>query len=128
MEEILQEAKNMEEIFQEAKNKGYEVLSEWKNFQIVVGGVGLYDEGENFVKRPFNTGMLISPAEIFYDTDFWQSLFQDKSCFHEGERMRHRARCSMGQHQWEYVATRFFEIRFREGISKAVEYLYNCCI
>lgn len=116
----------METIIKCAIEGGCEFLSEWKKFQIIIGGVGLYDEGENFVKR-IGSGSLMPIEQVLMQKEFWQAL--GKSCgwkerdfdFYEVDREQE----PFYLNTYRYYALRFHEINLTEGWDSAIAYLTN---
>lgn len=114
----------MEDIIKKAIEGGCEFLSEWKKFQIVIGGVGLYDEGENFVKR-IGPGSLMSVEEVLMQKEFWQAL--GKSCGWDKGKLTLESYkdAPIGQYLYEHIAIKFFEINLTSGWDSAIAYLNN---
>ncbi len=109
----------METIIKKAIEGRCDFLSEWKKFQIVIGGVGLYDEGENFVKR-IGPGSLMPIEQIFMQKEFWQALGKVCRWDQTEGKLDNQYNEIMN---WNFYALNFHNKNLNKGLYAAIEYL-----
>lgn len=63
----------MERIMRLAIEGNYELIGQWQKFQVVIGGIGCYDEGENYVKRT-SPGNMYPIEQLLMDPELYKAL------------------------------------------------------